>query len=284
MINITDNKPDRGDLAAIYNAAMPFYHIDDEARFAEKYALEDCSSLSAYNDGMLIGFALLCKNELVLICVLPSFQRRGVGSKLLCEAEKRIKAAGFDSIKIGGSISALQGVPELYCGKAFFEKNGYEADWLTVNMAMDLQDFSLDKLNLPPIESNIVFRMATEADKDALLLAVKENTDFWYSIYIDTPMDEVMLALCDAEILGYLQVNPGDRYFVKPGGQLGCVGVTKTARRRGVGRRLVAEGMLRLKAMGEQSVELLYIELVDWYRRLGLEVTDRQHLIKEKIL
>jgi ribosomal protein S18 acetylase RimI-like enzyme len=284
MINIMNNQPAIGEMMSIYNAAMPFYHIDDPARFADKYAVSDCSALSAYNDGMFIGFALVCKNELVLICVLPEFQRLGTGSKLLCEAEKQIKSAGFDSIKIGCSRSALQGAPELYGGKDFFVKNGCEADWLTVNMAMDLADFSLDKLNLPPVESNITFRMATEADKDALLLAVKGNTDFWYDIYVDTPMDEVLLALCDGEILGYMNINPGERHFVKPGGQLGCVGVTKAARRRGVGRRMVAEGMLRLKALGEQSVELLYIELVDWYRRLGLEVTDRQYLIKEKKL
>jgi ribosomal protein S18 acetylase RimI-like enzyme len=287
MINITNQMPAAGELTAIYNAALPSYQMDEE-RFADKYAVEDCTGLCAYDgegeNSRPVGFALSCKAELVLLCVLPEYQRRGVGSALLAQAEAQIKVAGFDKIKIGGWRSALQGAPELYGGKEFFAKNNYEPDWLTVNMAMDLADFDVDKLNLPPVESNIIFRMAEESDKDALLLAVKENTDFWYDIYIDTPMREVLLALCNGEILGYLQINPGERHFVKPGAQIGCVGVTKNARRRGVGRRLVAEGMQKLKLSGEQSVELLYIELVDWYRRLGLEVTDRQYIIKDKSL
>ena len=59
-------------------------------------------------------------------------------------------------------------------------------------------------------------------------------------------------------------------------GSISCVGVVKEAREQGIGMQMVLEGIKWLQRQGSGSVELLYVALVDWYRKLGFQVNQRQ--------
>ncbi len=94
-----------------------------------------------------------------------------------------------------------------------------------------------------------------------------------------TCVDPVLLAVEAGAVLGFAILSPGGGRFSPPGerdGCIGCVGVAGCARRRGIGRGMVVYGAEWLKSRGCTGVELRYVELVNWYRRIGFTVTRRQ--------
>ena len=70
------------------------------------------------------GFAVIESFALRLICVEPGYQRRGIGSALLEEAESYVSRKGFDKLLTGGvSSEFLIGADK--AAKGFFEKKGF---------------------------------------------------------------------------------------------------------------------------------------------------------------
>ena len=161
---------------------------------------------------------------------------------------------------------------------AFFERRGYAASWTSVNMRLDLRGFGAGRLDIPPAPETVGFRFARDADRAALLAAVDDAQPDWRGVFT-TCADPVLLAVEAGAVLGFAILSPGGGRFSPPGerdGCIGCVGVAGRARRRGIGRGMVVYGAEWLKSRGCTGVELRYVELVNWYRRIGFTVTRRQ--------
>lgn len=242
----------------------------------------------AEENDVLAGCALVQENAVAMLCVLPEYRRCGHGSALLRRAEEHIEAGGHRLAVLGfGPHYLLQGVPDTD-GNAvqFFQRRGYSADWTSVNMALPLEGFDPQGLRIPAAPAGLSFRLARADDRPALLRAVEAANSGWLGIFQRLPGDApVLLAEENGEILGF-EILGRDGFFATAGaraGSIGCVGVIPTARKRGVGRSMVVYGAAWLREQGRESVELRFVELVDWYRAIGFEVTGRQWMGNKRL-
>lgn len=267
------------ELYTLYRPCFPDYPAA-EAVFRECLKRERGQVLYAGEGGETVGYALIHGGSLSLLCVDRRYRNRGHGAALLEAAETRIRASGADRVLLGrGRYYLLQGVPaEDPAVPAFFERRGYAASWTSVNMRLDLRGFGAGRLDIPPVPETVGFRFARDADRAVLLAAVDDAQPDWRGVFT-TCADPVLLAVEAGAVLGFAILSPGGGRFSPPGerdGCIGCVGVVGRARRRGIGRGMVVYGAEWLKSRGCTGVELRYVELVNWYRRIGFTVTRRQ--------
>lgn len=251
-----------------------------EKVFCEQLNPERAVIISQVDGDRLIGYALTHANSIALLCVDPAYRNQGIGSQLLALAEESIMQRGARTILLGrGKHYLLQGVPmNNNNAPSFFCHRGYSADWVSVNMELRTDCFDLPSLNLPPIPSNVRFRLAEDFDRNALLKAVKDVNSDWIP-YFEECNDPILLAAQNDDIIGFEIVAKDCGRFGNPDrtvGSLGCVGVVHSARNRGVGRQMVARGVDLLKSKGCNEIELLYVALVDWYERIGFQIKQTQ--------
>jgi ribosomal protein S18 acetylase RimI-like enzyme len=273
------------DIFELHNKCLPAYQMRGEDWHPQlKPELAEIKRI--YDGKKLAGFSLIHGSSIALLCINPEMQKRGFGSRLLKESEDFIKQSGADKITLGrgGYHYVLQGVPNDNPDVvAFFEKRGYEAEWVSVNMAIRLDKFDINALKIPPLPDSIKFRFAEETEKPALLAAVEDADSAWVYVFEDCA-DPVMLAVKDSEIIGFQILAEDGAHFNKNKGKIGCigcVGIVHKARELGIGRRMVAEGMRWLKKRECVSIELRYVALVDWYKKLGFYI-EREQWMGEK--
>ena len=66
----------------------------------------------ADENGSLFAAAVVHKSNILLLCVDEAHRGKGIGSELLSEAEKYIKAGGYDEVSVGvGDNYLCPGVP-----------------------------------------------------------------------------------------------------------------------------------------------------------------------------
>lgn len=273
---------------SIYEQCFPHYPLaegsfDELLQIGSKSTHVIKASIGAGQN--TIGYAVIRGNSITLLCVLENFRGRGHGAWLLREAEDYLRAKNESHILLGiADHYIFQGVPLDYGSVGFFEKYGYRADEILMNMGLSLAGFDITKLKLREPE-NVIFRLAKETDQAALLLAVKEAEPEFLPFFAD--YDGVtMLALAEQKIIGFQMLDvDGARFKIaSPGGRsgsIGCVGIIPDARGQGIGLRMVAEGANWLKEQGSVSAHLLYVGLKDWYERIGFQPTSRQWMGKK---
>jgi len=229
-------------------------------------------------------------NSITLICVIDDYRNNGYGSRMLKESEEYIKAKlpSADTIILGrGKHYLLQGVPVEGCkAVSYFEKRGYSAKWTSVNMSLSLNHFHPDTIAIPPKPETVEFRLAVLSDMNGLLEAVSDAEPSWRGVF-DSCIDPVMLSVQKGKIIGFQILSPnGGRFSPQNGkvGCIGCVGVIHEAREKGVGRQMVVEGINLLKKEGCISIELRYVELVDWYKKVGFHITGSQWMGEKSIV
>ena len=115
----------------------------------------------AFDNGRVVGFILATKRKfpymerglepergwINVLFVDGSFQRKGIGTELLLNAEKKLAALGVKQITFG-AYSPSYFFPGLDCGnypgaKRFFEKHSYKAGDEAYSMKKDLHGFCL---------------------------------------------------------------------------------------------------------------------------------------------
>ncbi len=106
-------------------ASLPFrpQGRDSKESIREELSSGNVDFLVAENDGEIIG-SVLCTNDgrklwINRLCVLPAWQRKGVATVLLAEAEKRAEARGLTVI---ACLIHEDNSPS----REFFTENGYE--------------------------------------------------------------------------------------------------------------------------------------------------------------
>lgn len=124
--------------------------VTDALRTNARYAFQNFTQ-SAWNaitlaelDGAIAGWAARENFDDTIsdFWVAPSFQRRGIGSRLLREIERQIIARGFASARLE---SHAQNDPAV----SFFRKHGYRVSWLSVKylqkLDQEVQSIGLEK-------------------------------------------------------------------------------------------------------------------------------------------
>lgn len=145
-------------------------------------------------------------------------------------------------------------------------------------MALPLGGFSAKKLSISPVPDGVSFRFSREEERGAVVDAVLHAQEDWCGIF-ETCTDPVFVAVENSKIVGFEILSTDGAYYAEHGekvGAVGCVSVVETARNCGIGRQMVAAGIEWLQSQGAQEIELRYVELVDWYAKLGFTVKHRQ--------
>ncbi|MDD4773653.1 MAG: GNAT family N-acetyltransferase [Eubacteriales bacterium] len=272
------------EIYGLYLICFPGYQCSREC-FDGALKPEQAVIFSEHENESLIAFAMIWGNSVSLLCVHPLYRNRGIGSRLLEKAEAHIAKSGADRVILGrGSRYLLQGVPADGESVPFFKKRGYKASWTSVNMMIDTAGFDYDSLDIPALPADICFRYAADADRAQLLSAVDDAQPGWRRIFEECA-EPVLLAV-EREtdrITGFEIVSKDGGWFLPDAGSIGCVGVVKSARGKGIGRQMVAQGIQRLKSPGCPCIELRYVALADWYSALGFRVYVKQWM-GEKVL
>lgn len=265
------------DIYQLYSLCFPEYPVSCET-FREVLQPEKAKIFRHEEKGELVGFAMVHGASLSLLCVREDRRNKGLGSELLRQAEEHISAIS-DKITLGqGPYYLLQGVPENDENMSFFVKRGYSAQWTSVNMSLELHDFSLDRLSIPSAPEETEFRMMKKGEEAALIAAVADAHPSWINVY-ESCVDPVFVAVHRGQIVGFQILSPeGGRFAAENEkvGAIGCVGVIRSCRCKGIGLHMVAKGAEWLKEQGCSSIELRYVELVEWYGKLGFRVIRRQ--------
>lgn len=267
------------ELYRLYLECFPHYPIK-EAWFFDLLKPEKATLLQERREGELAGFSLIHGNAIALLCVKASCRRQGIGSKLLALSEEHIARQGETCVILGQARwYLLQGVPlENPEAVPFFEHRGYTAAWTSVNMLLPLQGYDPASVSIPPAPQELSFRLLEEEDTPRLLQAVENAQHYWLDCFHDYH-GLVLGAELNGKLVGFEMVDPEGGRFIPSShkvGSIGCVGVVKEAREQGIGMQMVLEGIKWLQRQGSGSVELLYVALVDWYRKLGFQVNQRQ--------
>jgi hypothetical protein len=76
---------------------------------------------------------------------------------------------------------------------SLFEKRGYSAEGESVDMTLELRDFSIDKVMIPECPENVIFRYTRDTDRNQLLSAVSMIDPDWVRYYEQTD-DPVLVA------------------------------------------------------------------------------------------
>ena len=271
---------------ALYLKCFPNYPVT-ERLFNDLLNLDEAHIVEKYIGDKLIGFSIIHGRSISLLCVENDYRRQGIGTELLDVSERYIKAAGYDRILLGrGKYYLLQGVPTDLKGTVpFFKKRGYTASWTSANMTLNLENFSSSKLNIPKSPEGVNYRFSTNEDRSSLLCAVNEAMSSWLNVF-KTCVDPVFVAVRGDNIIGFEVLAPTGGRFVGENekvGCVGCVGVIPSERERGIGRQLVVNGINWLKSQKCTSIELRYVEIVDWYTKIGFEPTRHQWMGEKMI-
>ncbi len=260
----------------IYKQSFPDYPLTYE-QFCEMSCIENSEIFEETENGVVSGYALVKDNSITLLAVDEKFRGIGEGTRLLAMCENYFKENGIHSIKLcEGGI--FQGVPlENEGAREFFEKHGYKSDFVSVNMNLETENYDIAALDIP-IPENVTYRYARESELDKVIAAVKTVIPEWAKCYENTE-DKILIAECENEIAAFELLNEYGGVFTKGNikhGCIGCVGTVPKYRNRGIGLYMTAYGVDLLKTEGCESIQLLYVERVKWYGKLGFTVESRQ--------
>lgn len=265
-------------MLTIYNQSIPFLQTDLESFDSRLRLTNDSRYFIEEVDGISAGFAVVNQNSILVLCVSPKYQNRGIGTKLLHEAENDIYERGHSHIVLGRSNQTYlcQGVPYInhYNPCCFFEKYGYVANWSSVDMSLSLENFSLGKIQISAFSETLSFRYAEKDDQEILQEKVFKVNPSWSNYYTHSE-DAIFLAEEKGEITGFVLIckdrMPFALNFSGRVGGLACLGVVPEKRNRGIGLQLAAYGTRELKLLGCDYAYLGYTWLEDWYGTLGYQ-------------
>lgn len=255
-------------LYEIFSACLPEIPTGEEA-FYKLAELDRARVFMHEENGETVGFAAVRNGNVELLCVHPAWQRRGIGTALLRQAEEYLKNGGAKEILIGGFHSHLLiGAPESERG--FFEKRGYEVVGGCEEMTGDLN--ALAASEAVPAPENAVFGWY-HGDTETLQQAVAAVDESWVQYF--TGPDHVYCAAVDGQIASFCFADADRTCILSTGkntvGIPGCVGTVPAFRRRGIGLKMVAKACEELKKAGCDTAYIHYTGVAPWYARIGFK-------------
>jgi mycothiol synthase len=274
----------------VYEAAPEF---DPEGRFIAELDNQPVGIIHAHVDklrkekkGFIRSFG-----------IIPEFRGRGIEEKLVNVALKELKSCGMEIVQAWAADSREDRI-------RLWENLGFKL----------VRKFSLMKKDLDKIPSNIgedkevtLKTLRKDVDEDVKMLnwldneCFKEHFNYRPSTLERTiyflrkdpffKYQEWFFAILNEKHVGYIGVGIDEKYNVEKNMKSGWIldiGVLKPYRRRGIGTRLMLQGMRTLKAKG-MTTALLGVD--DWnvtkamelYEKIGFKVV-RKDLTYERNL
>ncbi len=267
----------------VFTACFPELDISRDA-FAHRMNLHAQTVLEHRENGQLAGFAMVEKDALRLLCVLPEYQGRGIGSALVRRAESVALSSGAETLTVGGTSPSrlLIGAPEKSVG--FFEKHGYAAGECYEEMKGDLSAFRAADYCLP-VPEGVSFGWY-HGDLAALHKAVAAVDEDWIQYF--GPGSPTFCAMMDGEIASFCNVDIWENCLLSNGknkvGAPGCVGTVPKFRRKGIGLKMVALACEELKKQGCDTCYIHYTGVGRWYARLGMETFFAWRFCKKRLI
>ena len=259
-----------GKLCEIFCGCYPQFRMSGE-RFEKLLINDESHILTHCEDGEPAGFAILEKSAIRLICVKPEYQRRGIGSRLLKEAERYAAEKGFEKLLTGGvSSKFLIGADKSSAG--YFGKNGFVSVGGCDELLLRLSDYSFD-------ESAFHGHDCAEygwydGDMETLHKAVAAVEENWVQ-YFDGN-GRVCAAKVGGEIASFcLVTTDAVNYLTDAYGRVGmpgCVGTVPKFRNRGIALEMIARVNKYLKDSGMDISFIFFTGVAEWYKKLGYEI------------
>ncbi|MCR4886967.1 MAG: GNAT family N-acetyltransferase [Clostridiales bacterium] len=253
-------------LYEIFSACLPRIPVGEKA-FEQLAELGDARVLEHRENGETVAFAAVKGDAVRLLCVHPAWQRRGIGTALLRQAEDAVRAGGEKEIWVGGYHSHLLiGAPD--DARDFFQRRGYERVGGCEEMTGDLNALlPASRLSCPP---DVAFGWY-DGDTETLQKAVAAVDEDWVQ-YFSGP-ENVYCAVKDGQIASFCFAEGRRTCILSTGennvGIPGCVGTVPAFRRQGIGLKMVAKACEELKTQGCDTAYIHYTGVARWYERLG---------------
>lgn len=216
------------------------------------------------------------------LVVAPSWQRRGLGRRLLHAAEGWLAEQGCRAVQIGGGLRPFApGAPETSGAASFFTTCGYATFGPTWDMAANLAAYTPPSLREAPCRA----APASSHQVDDLLgFLRREFPGRWrYEAEMFLAdggrISDFMLLWTERGVDGCClltfpdSVRPLERFYPyqlpKPWGQLGSIGISADRRGLGFGAALLDAGLRRLHNNGVNGCIIDWTTLVDFYGKFG---------------
>ncbi len=265
----------------IFNLCYPMLEMKTET--FESLMLNERTHLIAHcEDGEPVGFAIVEGAALRLICIAAEYQGKGIGSKLLSEAERYAAKQGQDMLLTGGASSKLLiGADKTSAG--FFEKHGYTSVGGCDEMLMRLSKFTFDE---HAFRGHLTAAYGWyQGDIGTLKKAVAEVNEDWVQYFSDG--SRVYAATVGGEIASFCIVDTDVKNYLSDAfgrvGMPGCVGTVPRFRDRGIGIELVARVTEYLREIGMDISFIFFTGVADWYKKLGYEVFMTEVFMKKRL-
>ncbi len=245
-------------MTRIFNACYPQFAMTQESF---DHIFGGCDLITAEG-----GFAAVDGERIRAVCVLPECRGKGIGTRLMAQAESRIRENGHDRALLGGvSSKFLIGADSRAWG--FFERLGYTEKGRCDEMLLRLADFDYDSCELHGDADYGWY----EGDLATLHRAVASVEEDWVKLFGED--ERVYVGMVNGEIASFCQVAADARVYLADMhgrvGMPGCVGTVPEYRRKGIGLEMVARVTQYLKEQGMDISYIFYTGVAKWYEKLG---------------
>ena len=220
------------------------------------------------------------------LAVHPAWQGRGIGRRLLVEAERDLWADGAAQILAGGNIRVFfPGVPDGYpAARHLFESAGYVGFSTEYDLAGDLIPDVFEKAVVQV--SGVTYRQMQVGDAVAALSFITKTFpgrwSYSFDQYLRDGGDPTAVTLSfdkNEQIVGFLMTYDDTNRVIgapfmwvadRPAWSgIGPLGLDPHVRGGGAGLGLVAAGMRHLYGRGLRHARIDWTTLLDFYGRLG---------------
>jgi GNAT superfamily N-acetyltransferase len=200
------------------------------------------------------------------VAVLPKARRRGVGTLLLSELERRFQKRECLDVRFGECPPpyVAGGVPmlatEAHC---FLLGRGYQRGGTVIDMVADLKAFKADWSEADKkLIKEAGIRKATAKDAPGIQAMLRSAFPFW-ALEVQGALDQgsVYIALRDGQITAFACADG-----THPG-WFGPMGTLEVERGRGLGRLLMWKCLETLKKGGAKEARIPWVGPIPFYAR-----------------
>lgn len=230
----------------------------------------------AMEDSDPAGLSVTCGRHLRLLVVDRARRGRGIGSRLLIDAEKRLAArhAAIDVAAEPGNYFTPGVREDDPSTLGFFLHRGYDVRGHAVSLSVALDGFA--------VENGIV--QAQQAERDEILALAEQHFGagwrFECARAFDVATPTVVIARRGSALAGFAAFEANNRGL----GSFGPAGVIASERERGTGGRLARAALASLAALGFTRAIIPWVSDAAFYRKAcGAVVDARFRLLQSSI-
>ncbi len=231
------------------------------------------------------------------LVVKPTFQKKGIGERLLKKAEEALLSASVKEIRLGRDPwHYFPGVPkENPTAVSWFKKHGYQVDSVETDL---LKNIALGE-SLPLKNSLTSYRLLKDKDLPELVRFLgKTFPGRWHYEAIHYAKigngREFIGLFIDNELKGFCRINDPtspmiaqnvywSKLFTGTLGGIGPLGVDRQLRGKHYGIDLVKAATNELIARGMEHIVIDWTQLVEFYEKLGYSIWKQYVAMSKKI-